>query len=153
VDCLRPDGAEASLVVTGGNQELVRGDQTLVALVVRARQIACDPPGPPGGGHVEREYGIGRGRIDLLVRWPYPDTTGKRAWQRQAIELKVWRDNESDPLTKGLTQLDGYLDRLRLDTGILVIFERRPNAAPIAERTRFDQATSPTGRPVTILRA
>jgi hypothetical protein len=108
----------------------------------------CAPP-----GHVDRDYGVGRGRIDLLVRWPYPDTTGKRAWQRQAIELKVWRQGDPDPLTKGLTQLDGYLDRLRLDTGILVIFDRRPNAAPIAERTRFDQTTSPTGRPITILRA
>jgi hypothetical protein len=106
-----------------------------------------------GGGHVEREYGVGRGRIDLLVRWPYTDNGGGLAWQREAIELKVWRKGEPDPLTKGLAQLDGYLDRLRLDTGILVIFDRRPNAAPIAERTRFDKTTSPSGRPITILRA
>ena len=73
--------------------------------------------------------------------------------QREAIELKVWRKGDPDPLTKGLTQLDGYLDRLHLNTGTLIIFDRRPNAAPITERTRFDQTTSPTGRPITILRA
>jgi hypothetical protein len=106
-----------------------------------------------GGGYVDREYGTGRGRIDLLIRWPHHTPTGKQTLQRQALELKVWRDKESDPLTEGLTQLDGYLDRLSLDTGVLVIFDRRPNAAPIAERTRFEQATSPTGRPITILRA
>jgi hypothetical protein len=112
-----------------------------------------DPPGPPGGGQVEREYGVGRGRIDLLVRWPYRKPAGKRAWQREAIELKVWRPDASNPLAEGLAQLDAYLDRLDLDTGVLVLFDRRPSAAPIAERTRFDKATSPSGRAVTLLRA
>jgi hypothetical protein len=106
-----------------------------------------------GGGYVEREYGIGRGRIDLLVRWPYLSLAGKRCWQREAIELKVWRAGEPDPLARGLTQLDGYLNRLSLGTGVLVVFDRRPEAAPIAERTRFEQASSPSGRPITVLRA
>ncbi|KYF86592.1 hypothetical protein BE20_28545 [Sorangium cellulosum] len=53
-----------------------------------------------GGGHVDREYGVGRGRIDLLVRWPHTGEDGKRAWQREAIELKVWRAGERDPLGK-----------------------------------------------------
>src|SRR5215470_3505935 len=39
-----------------------------------------------GGGHVSREYGVGRGRIDLLVRWPYTTPAGKQAWQREALE-------------------------------------------------------------------
>jgi hypothetical protein len=106
-----------------------------------------------GGGYVEREYGIGRGRIDLLVRWPYQDESGKRRWQREAIELKVRRKGDPDPLDRGLAQLDGYLARLGLDTGVLVVFDRRPDAAPIADRTTFTQATSPSGRPVTVLRA
>jgi hypothetical protein len=106
-----------------------------------------------GGGYVDREYGTGRGRIDLLIRWPYQTPTGKKALQREALELKVWRDHEADPLAQGLTQLDGYLDRLGLDTGVLVVFDRRPKAAPIAERTRFEEATSPSGRPITVLRA
>jgi hypothetical protein len=103
-------------------------------------------------GYVDREYGTGRGRIDLLIRWPYK-LAGKRTEQRHALELKVWREKETDPLAEGLAQLDGYLDRLSLDTGVLVIFDRRPKAAPIAERTRFEKATSPSGRPITVLRA
>jgi hypothetical protein len=74
-----------------------------------------------GGGYVEREYGIGRGRIDLLAA--------------------------------GLAQLDGYLEQLGLATGVLVVFDRRPAAPPIAERTRFAEATTPAGRAATILRA
>src|SRR5215470_16035515 len=106
-----------------------------------------------GGGHVSREYGVGRGRIDLLVRWPYTTPAGKQAWQREALEMKVWRKGKRDPLDEGLTQLDGYLDRLGLDTGALVLFDRRPQAAPVAERTGFTQATSPSGRAITVLRA
>ena len=106
-----------------------------------------------GGGFVEREYGIGRGRIDLHIRWPYSDPDGTRRWQREAIELKVWRPGRPDPLSEGLTQLDAYLDRLALATGTLVVFDRRPRAAPIDERTRFGAATSPAGRPITVLRA
>jgi hypothetical protein len=56
-------------------------------------------------------------------------------------------------LARGLAQLDGYLDRLSLGTGVLVVFDRRPEAPPIAERIRFEEATSPSGRPVTVLRA
>ena len=106
-----------------------------------------------GGGHVSREYGVGRGRIDLLVRWPYRDKAGKRVVQREAVEMKVWRTGESDPLAKGLAQLDGYLDRLSLDTGVLVVFDRRPDAAPVSERTGLGQVTSPAGRPITLMRA
>jgi hypothetical protein len=42
-----------------------------------------------GGGHVSREYGTGRGRIDIVVRWPYTTPDGKRAWRREAVELEV----------------------------------------------------------------
>nr|WP_322779026.1 AAA family ATPase [Frankia sp. Cas4] len=106
-----------------------------------------------GGGYVEREYGVGRGRIDLLIRWPYPNENGKRHWQREALELKVWHPGKADPLRQGLTQLDRYLDRLGLDTGILIIFDRRPDAPDLSERTQFDIATTQTGRTVTVLRA
>jgi len=106
-----------------------------------------------GGGFVQREYGIGRGRIDVSVHWPYQTPAGKRQWQREAIELKVWRPREPDPTAKGLAQLDRYLDRLGLDHGVLVVFDRRPDAADLTERTRFEQTTSPAGRAVTLLRA
>jgi hypothetical protein len=106
-----------------------------------------------GGGHIDREYGVGRGRVDLLVRWPHRTPDGKRAWQREAIELKVRHPADPDPLREGLAQLDAYLDRLGLDTGVLVVFDRRPEADPIAARTRFEDAVSPSGRPITVLRA
>jgi hypothetical protein len=106
-----------------------------------------------GGGFIDREYGIGRGRIDLLVRWPYPGPDGARRWQREAIELKVWRDKMKDPLRKGLEQLDGYLDKVGLTTGVLVIFDRRSDAQDIEARTRFTRIKSPKGRPIRVLRA
>ncbi len=69
------------------------------------------------------------------------------------IELKVWRDGESDPLTEGLAQLDGYLAGLGLETGWLVLFDRRSGQPPISQRTGSTTAVSPTGRPVTVIRA
>jgi hypothetical protein len=105
-----------------------------------------------GGGQVDREYGVGRGRIDLLVRWPYEEG-GQRRLQRNALELKVWREGETDPLAKGLAQLDEYLARLGLEEGVLVIFDRRPESGGTESRTRFEQARSPSGRKVTVLRA
>lgn len=106
-----------------------------------------------GGGFIDREYGIARGRIDLLVRFPYKDAEGKRIFQREAIELKVWRDKQPDPLAKGLVQIDQYLTKLQLDTGILVIFDRRSNAPNIEERTRFEEAVTSSGKRLTLLRA
>jgi hypothetical protein len=106
-----------------------------------------------GGGDVDREYGVGRGRIDLLVRKPYTSDDGRREVQREALELKVWRPTRKDPLPIGLKQLDEYLDRLGLDTGTLVIFDRRPEAAPIDERTAVTSITSSAGRAIALLRA
>ena len=105
-----------------------------------------------GGGFIDREYGIGRHRIDLLVRWPHDDQTGQRRWQREAIELKVWRDKKRDPLVDGLTQLGEYLTRLDLATGYLVLFDRRSTAPPLEERIAFDRADTPEGHHVTVLR-
>ncbi|WP_305071232.1 hypothetical protein [Myxococcus sp. RHSTA-1-4] len=97
-----------------------------------------------GGGTLEREYAIGTGRMDLCLRHG-PDTL--------AMELKVWRDGEKDPLDEGLAQLDGYLAGLGLDTGWLVIFDRRTGQPPIAERTRAVLALAPSGRRVSVVRA
>jgi hypothetical protein len=102
-----------------------------------------------GGGQVEREYGVGRGRIDLLVRWPLPggDT------QRAALELKVWAEGRPDPLAEGLLQLDAYLERLSLGEGTLVVFDRRSAARDVSGRTRFEDAVTVSGRVVRVLRA
>ena len=68
------------------------------------------------------------------------------------MELKVWRDGKKDPLKEGLAQLDGYLSGLGLDTGWLVIFDRRSGQPPIEERTSAEQGVTPSGRMVTIIR-
>jgi len=110
-----------------------------------------------GGGYVDREYGVGRGRIDLCVRFPYAGPDGRRAWQREALELKVWAsgkpDPKPDPKEDGLAQLEAYLTRLGLEQGALVIFDRRAEALPIPARTRFEEARTPNGLAVTLLRA
>ncbi|MEV4568442.1 AAA family ATPase [Nonomuraea sp. NPDC049419] len=105
-----------------------------------------------GGGQLDREYAAGTKRLDVLMRWPYQGPDGERLVQREAMELKVWRAGENDPAPDGLAQLDRYLDRLTLSTGRLVIFDRRPEAPPWQERGAFEEATTPSGRPVTILR-
>ncbi|WP_229697762.1 hypothetical protein, partial [Nonomuraea cavernae] len=94
----------------------------------------------------------GTKRLDVLIRWPHTSPDGERLLQREAMELKVWRTGKDDPLPDGLTQLDGYLDRLTLTTGVLVIFDRRPEAPPWKERGTFERATTPSGRQVTVLR-
>lgn len=102
-----------------------------------------------GGGFVDREYGIGKGAIDLLVRWPLPDGN----WQREGIELKVWHDKKPDPLEAGLAQLDGYLERLGLESGSLVIFDRRQRREAIAKRLFLGNLLSENQRRVVVLRA
>lgn len=106
-----------------------------------------------GGGYISREFGVGRRRIDLLLKWPYSDSKGKRHWQQEAFELKVWRDGRPDPLVEGLSQLDTYLTQCSLDRGHLVLFDRRSQVAEVDVRTRFEQHQSPSGRAITVLRA
>jgi hypothetical protein len=101
-----------------------------------------------GDGFVDREFGIGRGRSDLLVRRPY----GDGLVQREAFELKVWWPGKPDPLEKALPQFDHYLARLRLDSGTLIIFDRRSTPAPVTERSGTETVTSPAGRAIILLR-
>ena len=97
-----------------------------------------------GNGSIEREYAIGSGRIDLCLIYGNI---------RLAMELKVWRDSERDPLIQGLKQLDSYLSGLDLETGWLVIFDQRSGLPPISERTTTEAAVSPMGRRVAVIRA
>jgi hypothetical protein len=70
-----------------------------------------------------------------------------------ALELKVWREGEPDPVVEGLAQLDTYLAGLNLGTGWLVIFDRRAGLPRLAERTSVAPATTPGGRAVRVIRA
>jgi len=96
-----------------------------------------------GGGTLEREYAIGSGRMDICLR--YGQVT-------LGMELKVWREEKPDPLAEGLKQLDKYLSGLNLETGWLVIFDRRPNLVPLSDRTSTEFAISPVGRTITVIR-
>lgn len=91
--------------------------------------------------------------MSYALACPYLDGLGKRQLQREAIELKVWRDGRKDPLADGLRQLDAYLDSLGLSQGALILFDRRTTAEPLEERTREESAVTATGKPVRILRA
>jgi hypothetical protein len=96
-----------------------------------------------GGGTLEREYAIGRDRMDLCLR--YGEVT-------LALELKVWRDGRPDPLQAGLAQLNRYLAGLSLQTGWLVIFDQRSGLPPIGDRTTTNQAITESGRSITVIR-
>jgi hypothetical protein len=99
-----------------------------------------------GGGFIDREYSVGRGRIDLCVRYPYPG--GVERW---AVELKVWRDRRKDPLEEGLSQLSGYLAHLGLDRGTLILFDARTEAAALPDRCSL-QEIEHDGRRISLLR-
>ncbi|MEM7530615.1 MAG: AAA-like domain-containing protein [Chloroflexota bacterium] len=80
-----------------------------------------------GGGMISREYGLGRGRTDLLIYWPVNDVDR----QRVVLELKVFRGKKPKTLDKhiqkGLEQTWQYMDRCGTDKGHLVIFDRTPD--------------------------
>ncbi|NOT63556.1 MAG: ATP-binding protein, partial [Acidobacteria bacterium] len=52
-----------------------------------------------GGGRIEREYGLGRGRTDLLVLWPHSGGV-----QRIVLELKILRKALDKTIAEGLEQ-------------------------------------------------
>lgn len=81
-----------------------------------------------GGGRVEREYGLGRGALDLLVEW-------KGA--RHAIEVKIRRDTETEE--EALEQIGRNLDSAGLAEGWLVLFDLRREVPWTAKHTLRDE--------------
>jgi len=76
------------------------------------------------GGRVEREYGLGRLRTDLLVIWPYPGGI-----QKSVIELKIRYRSLEHTIEEGLEQTWEYMDRCGTEEGHLVIFDRDTDKA------------------------
>lgn len=72
-----------------------------------------------GGGRVEREYALGRGRVDLLILWPQ----GGRV-RRFVVECKVRRDGLERTVREGVEQTRGYMDRCGAESGHLIVFDR-----------------------------
>ena len=97
-----------------------------------------------GGGYIHREYGLGRGRTDLLVIWPH--IAGK---QKAVIELKILHNSLARTVADGLTQTAGYMDRCgALENGHLLIFDRDPQKPWDQKIFRRDEEIA--GRKITV---
>ena len=94
-----------------------------------------------GGGRLEREYGLGRKRTDLLVLWPYSGGV-----QRVVIELKIGSGASAALVDDGLEQTAGYMDRCGAREGHLVIFDRNP--ARTWEEKIFQRAATHAGKAI-----
>ena len=85
-----------------------------------------------GGGRIEREYGLGRGRTDLLVLWPREAGAPYDLWRRFVIECKVLRDSDRRSLEatveRGVEQTLGYMAKCDAEEGHLVVIDRREGA-------------------------
>nr|MDQ2732844.1 ATP-binding protein [Armatimonadota bacterium] len=73
-----------------------------------------------GGGRVEREYGLGKKRTDLLLIWPIAD--GSK--QKVVLELKIVHGTVERTIEEGLSQTADYMDRSDADEGHLILFDR-----------------------------
>ena len=84
-----------------------------------------------GGGRVEREYGLGRKRTDLLVIWPVGSDSLLNAEkiQKVVIELKILYKSLDKTIEEGLRQTYEYMDKCGTEEGHLVIFNRDENIA------------------------
>ena len=88
-----------------------------------------------GGGRIEREYGLGRGRTDILVQWPRTvrcvsgNTSSKEpdGMHKYVVECKALHKGLQRTIEQGLQQTAGYMDRSAAECGHLVIFDRDPN--------------------------
>ena len=73
------------------------------------------------GGRIVREYGLGRGRTDLLIEWRLGDGT-----QRFVVECKVRRERDGldTVIREGAAQTAAYLDRCGAEEGHLVVMDQ-----------------------------
>ena len=97
-----------------------------------------------GGGRIEREYALGRGRTDLLIVWPQ----GGRE-RRFVVECKVLRKTLERTIAEGVEQTRRYLDRCEAEAGHLIVFDRSPERS-WEEKIFRRQAPPGTGEPVTV---
>ena len=96
-----------------------------------------------GGGVIEREYALGRGRTDLLIRWPQGGRTRKFV-----VECKLRRGELERTIAEGVTQTLGYMDRCGAEAGHLIVFDRAP--ARTWEEKVFRRDPAADGPPVTV---
>ncbi|MEA1911094.1 MAG: ATP-binding protein, partial [Spirochaetota bacterium] len=80
-----------------------------------------------GGGYVFREYGLGRGRTDLMLKWRLSTSSGTGAnEQRIVIELKVYTKGVSlkGLKEKALVQTLEYAKKSGSTENHIIIFDR-----------------------------
>lgn len=77
-----------------------------------------------GGGFIDREYGLGRKRTDLIIRKPLTRSYGGPV-QRIVLELKIKRGQLEKVINDGLIQTAQYMDYAgSSEEGHLIIFDR-----------------------------
>ncbi len=91
-----------------------------------------------GGGRIEREYGLGRGALDLMILWKQ---------ERHAIEVKLRRNERTEQVA--LPQIARYLDTCGLSEGWLVMFDLRKE--PSWEQKLFVREVEFEGKRVRIV--
>jgi len=82
-----------------------------------------------GGGEINREYGIGRKRMDLFIKRPYHEIVNKRKklrFQKIVIELKTIKDNQNYDSVKqeALKQTAEYALLIGVAEAEILIFNR-----------------------------
>ena len=99
-----------------------------------------------GGGRIEREYGLGRGRVDLLIMWPQD---GRQ--REYVVECKVVRagDGLESTVAEGVEQTAGYMARCAAEAGHLVIIDQRAGRS-WDEKVFHRQRRSETSTPVDV---
>ncbi|KJJ84020.1 protein containing DUF1703 [Candidatus Omnitrophus magneticus] len=81
-----------------------------------------------GGGRIDREMAVGRGRTDLVIEF---------YGERFVLELKLKR--HSDSKEDGLDQISRYLDTLGMTKGYLILFELKPSTViPWETRVKWE---------------
>jgi len=103
-----------------------------------------------GGGRIDREYGLGRTRTDLYLRWPLPDGTV----QRIIIELKILHKSREKTIEDGMKQVMKYIDRCGADEAHIIVFDRRPEVSwdekIFCEKRELEECRERNGVPVVI---
>ncbi|HOO33296.1 MAG TPA: AAA-like domain-containing protein [Thermotogota bacterium] len=92
-----------------------------------------------GGGQIDREYGLGRKRTDLYIRWPiipnrfseegkdipFPMFYDPDTIQKVVIELKLKHNNAIETvIDDGLEQTAKYVDKTGAKEAYLIIFDQ-----------------------------
>ena len=97
-----------------------------------------------GGGRIEREYALGRGRTDLLIVWPQDGR--ERRW---VVECKIRRGDLERAIAEGIEQTRAYIDRCAAEAGDLIVFDRAPERS---REQKIFRRTAPhgAGAPVTV---